>query len=523
MYVIADIEWVTSRNGIISPVQLAAIRVDENWGRINSYYTFIKPTDNTFNNWKHSACNGGVKRDFLLARTAAEVFSDFRRWLNGDTLLWWLDGSRELFSRLTVELLGSIEPSNAQSISGYVQAFLKGQPYARSNIYTLAGNKGVIVKREHKHCSDNDARVIQELMQKIEFPQSELMKPISALDINKTPLSCRYIYDTSANTIHLNGCDNISDGETIGYPNFATALRKGYKACRCCKSEYLAALRARNLDIISRVNYNYLYAENSKVFHSRTCPTILAAKLLKGSACYNTAVKSGRTPCRLCKPVPIKTNQPPKSPQKTKQTAFPKKNSKSVNKAIRRLDIARKERNERLNNNLSKTERKDIMTLTDPRFSFWSGYGYNNFHLRTCPKLKGLSKLHGYRLYREAIQFGHTPCKLCKPTAKHDAIFSIPITSRKRDCESIERLEEMCQNSGFLYHSDREYFYLQTHIGKWKIVLGTNPVRLLHFSTWVDNDAEEYHVQPRVFLSLTDAFLYIKRHDERQNVNCFSE
>ena len=523
MYVIADIEWVTSWNGIISPVQLAAIRVDENWGRINSYFSFIRPKDTTFNNWRHSACNGGVKLDFLLARTAAEVFSVFLRWLNGDTLLWWLDESRELFGRLTAELLDGIEPPNAQSINGYVQAFLKGQPYSRSNIYTLAEKKGVIVKREYKHCSDNDARVIQELMQIIKLPQSELMKPIPDMEISRTPLTYKYIYDKSANTIHISSCDNISDGETIGYPNFATALRKGYKACSCCKSEYLAALRARNLDIISRVNYNYLYAENSKVFHTRTCPAILAAKSLKGCACYNTAVKSGRTPCRLCKPVPVKTNQTPKSPKETKQAAFPQKNSKSVNKAIRRLNIAQKERKERLNNNLSETERKDIMTLTDPRFSFWSGYGYNSFHLRTCPKLKGLSKLHGYRLYREAIQFGHTPCKLCKPTPKHEAFFSIPMTSRKRDCESIERLEQMCRNSGFPCHSDSEYFYLQTQVGKWKIVLGSNPVRLLHFNTWVGSDTEEYHVQPRVFLSLTDAFLYIKRHDERQNVNCSGE
>ena len=305
MYVIADIEWVTTRGGIISPVQLAAVRVDENWNEINSYYTFIKPLDRSFDDWKQIACNGGNKFDFLTARNAADVISDFLRWLNRDILLWWLDQSNELFSRLVVDLLKNTEPPEAMSISKYVQAFLVGQPHSRSNVYTLAASRGVATKNRLKHCSDDDVWVIRQLMQTIEYPQSKLLEPVVFPETQNEIPEFKYIYDKSTNTIHVNSCENIPDGEHIGYPNFTTALKKDYKPCKCCKSEYLAALKERNRDIISRVRYNYLYSVNSNVFHKPTCKTILAAKDIKGSELYETAVNTGRTPCRLCNPVPI--------------------------------------------------------------------------------------------------------------------------------------------------------------------------------------------------------------------------
>ena len=170
MYVIADIEWVTTRGEKISPVQLAAVRVDENWNEINSYFTFIKPLDRSFDDWKQIACNGGTKFDFLTARNAADVISDFLRWLNRDILLWWLDQSNELFSRLVVNLLKNTEPPESMSISKYVQAFLEGQPHSRSNVYTLAASRGVATKNRLKHCSDEDVQVIRQLMQAIEYP-----------------------------------------------------------------------------------------------------------------------------------------------------------------------------------------------------------------------------------------------------------------------------------------------------------------------------------------------------------------
>ena len=81
MYVIADIEWVTSRDGRISPVQLAAVRVDEGWNRINSFCSFIKPLDNSFDDWTQENVNlifshiNAVKRKQFNGKSSYDMFS----------------------------------------------------------------------------------------------------------------------------------------------------------------------------------------------------------------------------------------------------------------------------------------------------------------------------------------------------------------------------------------------------------------------------------------------------------------
>lgn len=100
MYVIADIEWVTSCDGTISPVQLAAVRVDEGWNQIDFFCSFIKPLDNTFDDWTQVAFNGVSPEDFQNANNAADVIFDFLQWLDYDTLLWWLDQSKVIFFKL---------------------------------------------------------------------------------------------------------------------------------------------------------------------------------------------------------------------------------------------------------------------------------------------------------------------------------------------------------------------------------------------------------------------------------------
>ncbi|MGN0687489.1 MAG: exonuclease domain-containing protein [Oscillospiraceae bacterium] len=516
MYVIADIEWVTTANGEISPVQLAAARVDGNWNQVNAFCSFIKPIDNAIDDWTQVAFNGGSPEDFKNANSLAEVISDFLMWLGNDTLLWWLDQSKDIFFKLASECSDSGSLPEAISISAHIYGFLKGQRNSCGSAYHIAAKRGIKVKRHLKHCSKNDVRVMRELLQTIKYPLSELLKPVVPTQPQKVEQPLLYVYDKSTNTIHSLSCENISNGDTICYPNFATALRKGYKACKCCKREYLTALRERNRDIISRVMYHYVYSADSKVFHKPTCKAILSAKIIMGSTLYKTAIDTGRTPCRICNPVPIvKPSTTLAEPKKAKPKPSKKSNSKSIKNAVARQQEALKERSERLNDSsLSERERKDVFTLTQPGYAFWSGYGYNNFHLRSCPKLKELSNLHGYRTYQEALNSGHTPCKKCKPSAKNDVVLSIPISNRQRDSESVTEIEEMCKDSGFPCEYDEEFFYLQTPVGKWAIDLVTYPVRLYHINLMVDARTEEYHTQPRVFLSLTDTFLYIKRHDE---------
>ena len=347
------------------------------------------------------------------------------------------------------------------------------------------------------------------------YPQSKLLMPCPSPKPQKAAQTFLYVYDKSTNTIHSRCCKNISNSDTISYPNFTTALRKGYKACECCRGKYLKALRERNRDILSRVSYKFVFSPHSSVFHTPNCHAILSARVIKGTGDFNAAVDTGRNPCRLCSPTPfIKPSPTPAEQKKAKSESAKKTNSKAIKKALARQQTALKERRERLtDSSLNETERKDIITLTQPGFAFWSGYGYKNFHLHSCPKLKELSNLYGYRTYQEALNSGHTPCKKCKPSSKNDVVLSIPITDRQRDSESVSEIEAMCKNSGFTCEYDEDFFYLDTLVGRWKIDLNSYPVRLYHINLLVDARTEEYHTQPRVFLSLTDTFLYIKRHD----------
>lgn len=517
MYVIADIEWVTTGPIGVSPVQIGAVRVDENWNCVNTYFSFIKPLDSTFKKWKHIACTGGTKDDFLNAASVKEVFSDFIKWLNGDTLLWWLDDSKKLFNKLVSVMLGSREVPAAISINEYVHDFLKGQFDLHASAYKIAEARGIDVQNNRKHCSDNDVRVIYMLMKAIDFPQEKIQKPALLPALQKNDQTLRYTYDQSRDTIHLNDCDLISGSSLIRYPNFTTAIKKEYHICKCCRKDYLAALREKNKDTLSRISFNYVFSPDSKVFHKPSCYAMQSVKSIRGTGDYTTALKSGRRPCKLCNPSPTreygKGNQC--SLSKSKTAAATRSNQKEINKAIAYQNHLLKERKRMLRDNtLSAAKKRDIITLTQPGYAFWSGQGYRNFHLRSCPKLNEMSNLCGYRTFQEAVKSGHTPCKKCKPTAKHDTVISFQTAGRKRNEESISDIEKLCQENGLTYKRDEKYLHLRTPVGKWKIDLNSNPVKLLHINLRHDAGCEEYHVQPRKFLSLTDAVLYIKRHDE---------
>ena len=52
-------------------------------------------------------------------------------------------------------------------------------------------------------------------------------------------------------------------------------------------------------------------------------------------------------------------------------------------------------------------------------------------------------------------------------------------------------------------------------MGRWKIDTSTSPYVIYHINLVRTPDNENYyHRQPRLFLSLLDAFLYIHRHDK---------
>ena len=72
----------------------------------------------------------------------------------------------------------------------------------------------------------------------------------------------------------------------------------------------------------------------------------------------------------------------------------------------------------------TETEKNDFYTLTQPRFGFFAGSGFETFHLRTCKKLEGLTHIKGFSTFKEAMRSGRHPCKYCKPTNKNNIVYS---------------------------------------------------------------------------------------------------
>jgi len=524
LFVIADIEWMTNKDGHQSPTQIAAIRVDEEWRSTTSFDALIRPRDSEFHDWKHVSYTGATPSDFLHARNAHNVLEAFDLWLNeDDVLLWWYDESAMIYKKLIRLIFKKQEPRKMVAANEYIYEFLQGQANSRGNAYKLAEARGVNTKSHLKHNSVNDARVMRELLEAIKYPQANfllpLVKKIKPMKPSLQFADLPYQYDPKTNKIHKKDCPELLIGEieTQGYETLKTALRKQYKPCECCAEEYRTALRERNIDTIDRTQYTYIYAPESKVFHKYTCGLMLSAKSILGTIKYDTVIKTGRTPCKVCNPTEKDVFRP--IPPQQRVARIKKKKPASISKdgvkAIKRQRRAIYERKQLLQNeDLTEQEKNDAYTLTQPRFAFWVGQGYQTFHLRTCSRLSEVSNLRGFSTYKDAIKAGYTPCRRCKPTAKHDVAYSIPFKSHVREDEKIEDLETLCKDAGYPFYREGAFFYLETPVGKWKIDVSTTPIKLHHINLVKTPGTKKYHEQPRLFLSFVDTFDYIKRHDD---------
>ncbi len=124
----------------------------------------------------------------------------------------------------------------------------------------------------------------------------------------------------------------------------------------------------------------------------------------------------------------------------------------------------------------------DAFVLSQPGYTFWAAEGYQTFHRRNCPELASVTNLHGYARCSDAQRFGLTPCKLCKPTPKNDIIASVPIYQRQRCHERLEQIDALCCPYGWKYYHDEHDYFIETPVGKWKMVLGTYPVEVFHIN-----------------------------------------
>jgi len=536
MYVLMDLEWVTNNRAFFSPTQIAAMRVNDVWEQQSIFYSRIRPRDSSFYDWKHMGYTGGTSFDFLHAPGIHQVLTNLEEWLEEDDVICiWAEDAKNILKSSYNLVLKQKVAQRIVIINEYVYPYLKEHGFKRGSAYRIANACGVATPGP-KHHSESDVIAIQRALKAIGYSPKRFMDEppkdtVEATDSTE-PIekanpwvaeNAPYQYDVNAKLIHKKGCSEITaDAELKGYKDLNTALGKQYAVCPICLAEEIKqANRERNQDIINRTEYHFVYADNSEVFHRRDCGLILNTRsVIRGSVYYRSCEETGRRPCKCCNPVPGKWLGPQKKKaskvQKTKAHASTHRSMSSAERtSLMRFEKAKEERyNKRPEAFTSETAKDDFYTLTQPRFAFWAGTGYGTFHLRNCKKLHGLSNLKGFSHYNDAIRAGHAPCKYCKPSKKNDIEFAVPITSRKRDHETIMDLIALCNAHDYPYEESTSPFIFRTPVGCWKINTEQAPYILYHINlTQTPDDDRYFHRQPRLFLSLTDTFEYIHRHD----------
>ena len=549
MLVLLDMEWIDNENGMFSPTQIAAIRVDNQWTVVDRYSSLIRPYDAYYYKWQHEAYNGATQGAFLTSNSAYRVFSEMEAWLReDDSVCFWERREIDKYRKMVKIILKKETKTGFFAISKRAKELVEDDCPVEGNAYDMAEVRNICTPVP-QHCSKNDVETMRLLLSTFVRDPNDLFIPASKKGevvlrqapgtneiANTFKLGVRpYWMDMKKNTVHAEGCPRLfAANEIRGYASLEEVVKRHAKACSCVVKEYRKAAEEHNVASLNRGQYNYSFASNSGVFHRHDCHIIrtMYTGSLMGAVYYDACIKSGRTPCRVCKPepfldekvIPVKREYIPKKKPVLVESKPKKKKIKYLGtnrsldmdeqKAFRRFRVSRNEREElEASATLSEEERRDIMTLTHPGYAYWAVRGYENFHLRHCSKMKGLKNLRGFALYQEAINAGFTPCKECKPTKKHQITVSIPLSNYTRYGETIGMLDAMCDEAGFKHEYADPFYTITTSVGKWRINANARPVQVRHVNFVVSGKQADYHRQPRIFLSLTDTFNYILRHD----------
>jgi methylphosphotriester-DNA--protein-cysteine methyltransferase len=511
MYVLADLEWVTNAHDKISLTQIALMRVDEQWDVMQQIYYRIRPTGPSFHRWDHMGFTGGSPEDFLSAPQGLQVFEEILSWLRPDDILCWWHSDARSFIQTHCPAIANSQVLLEGSVAKHLKRKLPLNPYK-------IGQSKNIPAPGVPHDSRSDVEMIRRVLQDIRLPQPFQEIPVPPSQNHASVRNMAYHAHLGTNMLHRNGCPRLpATGHVKGYNELTKPVKKGYIPCQCIREQFLAVRKQRNRSILGNPNFCFAYAPNSKVFHRKECSRILTAKSVVGTYHYKTCTKSGRRPCRICSPTPDheRISVPDLSHRGTNNVQG-RQLSHDEQRAIQRLKEAQSQQNTiRKRTDLSPEEKKDMITLAQPVYAFYAAKGYQNFHLRNCRKLSGLSDIKGFSMYQDACHSGYRPCKICNPTSKHNVTVSLPIYSTQRPGESPDILAALCERVHIRHWIDTEYSYMQTPMGIWRIHSQAAPYRLDHINLiHTPNNSDTFHRQPRLFLSLTDVFHYICKHDK---------
>ncbi len=513
MYILMDMEWVENEQGKSCPTQIAAIRVDERWNTVDTFSALVCPAQDMAWDWSEIGFQGHTPEEFLCAQPLEVVLTAFALWFQSDDVLcWWHCQAENLFRKRVKQWKIAMPSVQMLALDEYIFGFSGEQ----GGIRNLCRKHDIAVQLP-EHCSENDVVTLQRFVQGIALPQAVLQDEKKRKRLGsgeKGKVKYRFLYDSHTKRLHNANCELLPKGtELQGYVTFKKPIKQRLVPCECCRAAYLQALRERNRDNLEHVSWNYAYAKYSKVYHRKDCPYILTARLYNGFRMPWMTQLHDLRPCKYCRP-DVKRKKKKKKPRPAPPKPVSKRGLRKVERdAIDRVRRAKVDRVAAKRSH-SKEEKRKAMLLSQPGLAFWAGIGYKTFHLQGCPRLEKPKKLRGFRWYQSAIDAGYKPCRQCKPTAKYDAVYSIPITSRERSDESAETLVQLCTERVLPFTQDERYFTLETEVGRWRIDMHTLPVHLEHINLVREPIATEYHVQLRLFLSLRDTFRYIIKHDK---------
>ena len=524
MYVLCDIEWATNEQEFICLTQLSASKVNEKWETIDSYTSLIRPQNTSFEKWDQVCYAGASIQDFKRAPTSYTVLSEFEQWLSDDDIvLWWYEDSHKTYHSIHNLIFRTDPPFKHITLLDYIPSYLLDGKLHHANPYRLAQKRDIPVPH-NKHVSKNDVITMQRLLTGIKFPQRLLLEPPQPIPESKafTETDYPYQYDEDSKLLHKRGCEAIPEGhKLVGHIKLEKCIRKKLRPCPLCLAgEMKTVKREMNREMLSRTQYIYVYSPTSSIFHRYDCGLILSADEILGCGYYKTALNTDRTPCKVCNPTEEDELHPRLSDNVRNNAGKKKKIAKRdldrhEKRAVARYTRASAERKAAIASGFSSEEEKrDVYVLTQPEFSFWAGNGYSTFHLRHCPKLVGVTNLRGFKQFSSARKAGFTPCKQCKPSPKHDTAISIPINNRVRKGETVEDIRKLCSEQGYYSVYNGHFLTIETPVGHWRINTQTQPIQVDHKNVALSGANASYHRQHREFLSLTDTFRYIDRHDK---------
>lgn len=532
MIVLMDMEWITNDRGHICPTQIAAQRVTDQWFCLDSFFARMCPRDSTFYQWDHVAFSGGKASDFMYAKKGTQVLNNLLNWLLPDDIIcFWHPEGLDTFKRCCKIIIKQEIRQETLVLREYLLPFLAGKGIRSYTPYDIA-RELYIKAAMPKHHAKNDVAVIQSILQMVRYKAKKLRLPppqaneevaIAKDQVEIDPAELPFQQEVDTGLFHVRGCVMIpEDAELLGFKRVKYFKRKSAKYCpKCMRENVNYAFRNRNKQVVESTEYHYIYEDGSKVFHRRDCGLVLGTHHeIRGCIYYDSAVATGRRPCKCCNPSP---DNWVKIKRKSGGTNFsPRVVNRPLNaeelRALERFQRARDERNSRADDSFtSEVERNDFYTLTQPRFAFWAAAGFATFHTRDCTKLRNLSGLVGFPSCQCAKIAGYTPCKCCRPNKKQDMVYSIPITSRNRGEENIADIKKLCRDVKFRFYQAGNELNIETPCSKWKIDARMKPYVIYHSYNKAVTNAGDYHRQPRMFLSLLDIFEYIHRHDCRED------